>query len=129
MKNLMILVVDDNLVSRLLPGFILRSTHPNVTVHKCESGEESLKVISSHYVTHLLLDISMPGLDGIQVAKFIRKKSKFKDICLIAYTADSLMADSQYYKSLGFDSILLKPLNRTELFNALSLKEQIDRFD
>ena len=121
MKNLMVLVVDDNLVSRLLPSFILKSYDSQIQVHECESGEEALRMLSSHHVTHVLLDISMPGLDGIQVAQSIRERSKLADVQLIAYTADVAMTNDVYLKSLGFDNVLLKPPSRTDLLKVLGL--------
>lgn len=117
----MVLVVDDNLVSRLLPNFILKSYDSQVQVHECESGEEALRMLVSHHVTHVLLDISMPGLDGIQVAHSIRERAKLADVKLIAYTADVGMTHEPYLKSLGFDGVLLKPPSRADLLKALGL--------
>ena len=47
MRNLMVLVVDDNLVSRLLPGFMLKSLHPQVSVIDCENGDDALNLFVS----------------------------------------------------------------------------------
>jgi len=110
MRNLMVLVVDDNLVSRLLPGFMLKSLHPQVSVIDCENGDDALSLIRSHPITHVLLDISMPNLNGIQTAHQIQEIEKSIDIELIAYTADAAMVDESYLKSLGFTNALLNPL-------------------
>ncbi len=117
----MVLVVDDNLVSRILPSFILRAYGSRVQVIECESGEDALRMLVSHHVTHVLLDISMPGLDGIQVAHSIRERAKLADVQLIAYTADVGMTHEPYLKSLGFDGVLLKPPSRDDLLKALGL--------
>lgn len=121
MNKFLVLVVDDNLVSRLLPGFILRQYDFLAQVVECESGEQALALLSSHQVSHVLLDISMPGLDGIQVAQAMRAAIKHKPVSLIAYTADSYVAQDQYFKSLGFDDVLLKPLTSESLLKVLSL--------
>jgi CheY-like chemotaxis protein len=121
MKKIIVLVVDDNLVNRLLPAFILKSMHPQVEVFEVGSGEDALSFIEVHHVTHILLDISMPGLDGIQVAQMIKEKSIFPSVSLIAYTADALMLDGPYAQSLGFDDVVLKPVDRLNLFRALGL--------
>ncbi len=122
MYNISILVVDDNLVSRLLPGFLLKRSHPQVVVFDCESANEALNLVQFQNVTHVLLDISMPGLDGIQLAKMLKENSKFSKIILIAYTADADLLDSAYFRFLGFDGVLLKPISRENLTVVLGLE-------
>lgn len=121
MKKITVLVVDDNSVNRLLPGFILKSMRPQVEVFDVESGEDALSFVEVHHVTHILLDVSMPGLNGIQVAKMIKEKSISPLVSLIAYTADALMLDVSYAQSQGFDDVLLKPVNRLDLLKVLRL--------
>jgi len=121
MNKMMILVVDDNLISRLLPSFILRSLNTAVQVIECESGAEALHILEIHQVTHVLLDISMPNLDGVNVALKIRSIPKYSKIRLIAYTANTQMADVVYLQSLGFDDVLLKPMKKADLFQALNI--------
>jgi CheY-like chemotaxis protein len=123
MKKLMLVVVDDNLVSRILPKFILRSLDLHVQVIECETGAEALRLIEIHPVTHVLLDISMPKMDGMDVAKQIKNNPKTSQIKLIAYTADAMSAHMSQFKSSGFDELLLKPLHRESLFKALALSD------
>ena len=121
MNKLMIIVVDDNLVSRLLPKFILRSLDFHVQVLECETGADALRLIEIHPVTHVLLDISMPKMGGMDVAKQIKANSKLSEIKLIAYTADAMSVHMSQFKSLGFDEVLFKPLHRESLFKVLAL--------
>jgi CheY-like chemotaxis protein len=121
MKKLMVIVVDDNLISRLLPSFILRPFGMYVQVLECDCGVDALRLLEIHQVTHVLLDISMPEMDGVNVAKKIREISKNSHVQLIAYTADALLSDQTYLKSAGFDNVLLKPLKSAELLHALDI--------
>jgi CheY-like chemotaxis protein len=121
MKKLMVIVVDDNLISRLLPSFILRPFGMYVQVLECDCGVDALRLLEIHQVTHVLLDISMPEMDGVNVAKKIREISKNSHVQLIAYTADALLSDQTYLKSAGFDDVLLKPLKSAELLHALDI--------
>ncbi len=121
MKKIMVIVVDDNLVSRLLPGFILRTFSTFVQVLECECGADALRLIGVHHVTHVLLDISMPVMDGVIVAQQIRSLSKYAEVRLIAYTANVQLADVAYLKSLGFDDVLMKPIKSSELLRALEI--------
>lgn len=123
MKKITLVVVDDNLVSRLLPKLILRSLDLQVQVLECETGADALRLIEIHPVTHVLLDISMPKMDGMDVAKKIKVNPKLSQIKLIAYTADAMSAHMSQFKSSGFDELLLKPLHRESLFKALALSE------
>jgi CheY-like chemotaxis protein len=123
MKKIMVIVVDDNLVSRLLPSFILRPFCTFVQVLECECGADALRLIEIHQVTHVLLDISMPVMGGVNVALKIRSISTYAAIRLIAYTANSLAADLAYLQSVGFDDVLLKPMKSAELLRALDILE------
>ena len=121
MKKMTIIVVDDNLVSRLLPSFILRPYGMVVQVLECETGADALRMIEMHHVTHVLLDISMPNMDGVKVATKVRSDLKHSSVRLIAYTADALAADVPYLKSIGFNDVLFKPLRSSELLEALGI--------
>lgn len=121
MKKITMIVVDDNLVSRLLPSFILRPYAMIAQVLECGTGVEALNMMKIHQVTHVLLDISMPKMDGVKVAQIIRSDSKYASVCLIAYTADALVVDSSNLRSIGFDDVLIKPLKRDDLLNALKI--------
>jgi CheY-like chemotaxis protein len=123
MKKMMIIVVDDNLVSRLLPSFILRPLSTTVHVIECESGADALRMLEIHQVTHVLLDICMPNMDGVNVALKIRAIPKYSEIRLIAYTANTQIADVMYLQAVGFDDVLLKPIKRADLFHALNIFE------
>jgi CheY-like chemotaxis protein len=122
MNKLMIIVVDDNLVSRLLPSFILRPFGMYVQVLECDCGVDALRLLEIHQVTHVLLDISMPKMDGVNVAKKIREISKNTNVRLIAYTADAMASDVTYLKSVGFDDVLIKPLKSEALLHVLDIQ-------
>lgn len=123
MNRITVVVIDDNLISRLLPSFILRPYGQIVQVIECECGMDALRMLEIHQVTHVLLDISMPKMDGINTAKAIREISKNKEIRLIAYTADALEKDLTHLRDVGFDDVLLKPTKIVELLSVLGIKQ------
>lgn len=123
MNKLLVLVVDDNLVSRLLPCFILRPFGALVQVLECDSGMDAIRLMKTHHVTHILLDISMPNMDGIKVAEEIRLQSKNSTLQLIAYTADAQVVSAQRLKSMGFNDVLLKPINSADLLKVLGIQD------
>ncbi len=121
MKKLSLLVVDDNLASRMLPQLILHPFIDSVQVIETENGVEALKMLGLHSFSHVLLDISMPGLNGLEVLEFIKKNSLNSSIRLIAYTAAVVFLNTDYLNSFGFHDVLLKPLNKKELFDVLGV--------
>jgi two-component system, cell cycle response regulator DivK len=116
-----VLVIDDNRVSRLLPGFMLHPFSEQIKVFECERGSDALRVLETEPVTHVLLDISMPDFDGIQVAKAMSALSPLVSLRLIAYTADVRAVEDQDLKSAGFDAVLLKPIKTDDLLRVLDL--------
>lgn len=123
MKKISLLVVDDNLASRMLPQLILRHLIDSVQVIETENGVEALNMLELHSISHVLLDISMPDINGLEVLEFIKKNPINSSIRLIAYTADILFLNSGYLNSLGFHDVLLKPLNRKDLLAVLGVEQ------
>lgn len=119
MENRVVLVVDDNKVSRMLPAFMLRSFP--LKVLECETGEEALALLAQHDVSHVLLDISLPESSGLEVAKTVRDMPEYKHVKLVAYTADARTSQTAMMRSTFFDAVLIKPVRRLDLLGALSL--------
>ena len=119
--NKVLLVVDDNRVSCLLPGFILLPFIEKIQVLESAQGSDALLILETHPVSHVLLDISMPDLNGLQVAKAIGEKFKTRGMRVIAYTADARAKEDLELKTAGFDDVLLKPLKTEDLLRILNL--------
>jgi CheY-like chemotaxis protein len=119
MTQPVVIVMDDNLASRMLPAIILRSFP--LQVLECETAEAIWPLLEQHAVSHVLLDISMPGAGGVEVAQKIRAEPKFAQLKLVAYTADARMTQAAWLATAGFDSVLVKPIKRFDLLDALDL--------
>jgi two-component system, cell cycle response regulator DivK len=113
-----ILVVDDNGINRLLPGLILRPF--GFSIYECENGFSAIQLIKKIPFSAALLDISMPGMSGINVLKSIRADALAKKMMVIAYTSVATENDQQALINLGFDAILLKPITSDKLLKILS---------
>lgn len=123
MTQRVVIVVDDNAASRMLPALVLRAF--NVTVLECESANDVWTLLTRQPVSHVLLDISMPGVSGAEVAQRIRADGRFADVNLVAYTADARLADSQAWRTMAFDQVLIKPIQRDDLLRALNLSDAL----
>jgi len=75
-----------------------------------EDGEAALAILDKMAFDLVLLDISLPKMDGKAVLKEIRRRDRTKDLPTIALTAHAMRGDKENYLSLGFDDYLSKPI-------------------
>lgn len=111
-----ILVVEDNSVNRMLLDYTLKREGFNVET--AVNGDEALKLLGEKKVDLILMDIQMPGKDGVEVTREIRKTSH-KDVPVIALTANAMKGDREKYIDLGLDDYLSKPIKKRDLVNAV----------
>lgn len=117
LENRHILLVDDDSVNRLLGKTILEKL--NCSYELADSGHEAIKLLTHKKFDAVLLDIHMPEISGIEVARHVRKELKNKDVKLVAVTADVFNEDVMNYYSAGIDDYLIKPYRELELYNKL----------
>ena len=104
-----ILIVDDNATNLLALDAILQAPDRNLV--KASSGDEALRYLLEGDVAVILLDVYMPGIDGLETAALIRGREKSRDIPIIFLTADSTgnRHIARGY-SLGAVDYILKPV-------------------
>lgn len=107
------LVVDDHPTNRLLASALLKKMGWNV--REAESGESALVLAVQHAFQLILLDISMPGLTGEETCTRLRQTQGERRVVIIAYTAHAFPEDRTRFLDIGFDDILVKPINRQRL--------------
>jgi signal transduction histidine kinase/DNA-binding response OmpR family regulator len=108
-EQINILMVDDNPTNLLGLETILQGPDRNLV--KASSGDEALRYLLNTDVAVILLDVYMPGIDGLETAALIRGREKSRDIPIIFITADS-MGKRHIEKgySLGAVDYILKPV-------------------
>jgi len=113
-KNGVILVVDDEKeVTMSLKGFFTAIGHDMLTAL---NGEEALKIIDSISLDLILLDVKMPGVDGIAVLKHVRKtKPRTKVIIITAYDKEV----KEEVEKLGIDGFFSKPIDLSKLLDRI----------
>lgn len=114
-----VLIVDDQKINRTLPSVLLKQA--GCEVFEADSGEAALAVLSTCPVDAVLLDISMPGVSGMEVCAKLRQEPAWAHLHIVAYTAHALPSERSEILAAGFDELLIKPINRQSLFNALKL--------
>lgn len=112
--HLTILIVDDNSPNRELLKAMLESDTLRIAL--AESGHEALEFARHHTADMVLMDIRMPGMDGIQTTQALRRINNSWARCpIIAVTAHVLSTERQQWLTEGLDDVLVKPIDDTQL--------------
>ena len=107
MNRKKIVLIEDNADNRLLTQAILE---PEFQVECFEDGMTALDKIEISAPDLILLDISLPGMDGIEVLKNIRNIQSLKNTPVIALTAHALPGDKENFLRQGFNDYITKPI-------------------
>lgn len=107
-----IAVVEDNADNRLLLQSLLADTY---LIAEYENGPDALTGLRSDRPDLVILDISLPGMDGEDVLAHIRADTSLRDLPVIALTAHAMSGDRQRLLDAGFDDYLSKPITDEEV--------------
>lgn len=125
LKKKTILVVDDEL--EFLKMVRMRLEANNYIVVTAVNGKEALEKISKYKVDAVLLDIMMPGMDGLEVLKTIRKKDKKLPVFIItAFSSDERFELANKLKASGF--IVKTNDMKKEIENITGMIEMADKY-
>lgn len=102
-----IAVVEDNPDNRLLVQAILEDRYE---LSEYETGSEAVAGLGADLPDLILLDISLPEMDGTEVLAWIRQQGALKDTPVIALTAHAMAGDREKYLRAGFNDYLTKPI-------------------
>ena len=114
-----ILIVEDNEDNRELAVKVLRNKgFETVTAI---DGEEAIEKAVSEKPDLILLDISLPKLDGYEVAKRLKNMEEFKETPIVAFTAHAMKGDREKVIAAGFEGYISKPINIREFPDQVKL--------
>jgi two-component system sensor histidine kinase RpfC len=117
-RRLAILVADDNLINRRVAQRILENAGHEVTL--VVNGEEAIEALDAFQFDLALLDVNMPNIDGIEVAKLHKLHSLGRlEIPLVAFTADATAETRRRCHEAGFAGSLIKPTTPSALLEAV----------
>ena len=112
-----ILVVEDNPDNMKLVTWILEDEHYEVTgVH---SGEECLQQVQKQRFDAILMDISLPGIDGKETTRRLRALAPFRTLPIIALTAHAIKGEDDDIRASGVTDLITKPLDEEVLLARL----------
>ncbi|MBY0464109.1 MAG: response regulator [Burkholderiales bacterium] len=111
------LVVDDNAVNRKLAVALLKRR--GWYTEEAENGAVAMQRLESGNFDSVLLDISMPVLDGEETCRRIRANPATAALRVVAYTAHAMESDRTRIMSAGFDDIVIKPITAQDLLRVM----------
>lgn len=118
MSRKTIAVVEDNADNRLLVQALLEDLYD---ITEYTTGIEALTGLRRFVPDLVLLDISLPEMDGIEVARAIRSDERLKHLPIVALTAHAMSGDRERFLQSGFDSYVAKPIiDETELTDTIA---------
>lgn len=121
MKEKILIIEDEKKIANLIEIYLVNEGYE---VYKAYYGEEGLKILSEQPIHLVILDIMMPGIDGLEVCRIIRKD---KNIPILMLSAKSEDMDKILGLSTGADDYLTKPVNLLELLVRVKSQLRVDR--
>ncbi|HSD59041.1 MAG TPA: response regulator [Methanotrichaceae archaeon] len=118
-KALRILLVEDNPINQKVALLMLKKLGYCADV--ATNGLEALKALEYHHYDVILMDIQMPGMDGIEATKRIREYWLNRSIIIIAITAHALEFTREDCLKAGMDGYMTKPITTEDLKAALDM--------
>ncbi len=111
-----LLVVEDNPDNMLTVKALLAD---NFTVIEAVDGNEGIEMAGKHIPHLILMDIALPGMNGIEAFKTIRKDPRLQHVPIIALTASAMVSDRETILAHGFDDYIAKPIDEKLFFRSI----------
>jgi CheY-like chemotaxis protein len=116
--KLSILLAEDDPFSQQFAYHILTQTGHSVDIAK--NGLEAIQCVKSMNYDVVLMDIQMPGKDGLEVTRYIREEmTTGKQPYIIAVTARAMQGERERFLQAGMDNYLSKPFSKTDLLEII----------
>lgn len=109
-----ILLVEDNEINQELALELLSSQH--MKVQTVPDGQEALKILDEQEFDIVLMDCQMPVMDGYEATRRIRQQEQFKNLPILAMTANAMIGDKEKVLNVGMNDHIAKPINPDKMF-------------
>jgi two-component system, cell cycle response regulator DivK len=113
MEQLTILIVDDNPVNMKLVRVLL--TGDGYYVRTAADAHEALRVLKECHPKLILMDIQLPGIDGLELTRRLKADPSTRDILIIGLTAYAMKGDEDRILAAGCDGYIAKPIDTRNL--------------
>jgi two-component system cell cycle response regulator DivK len=113
-----VLVVEDTLANMTLAVFLLQSA--GHTVLRATDAELGLTLARDELPSLILMDIQLPGMDGLEATALLKKDDATRAIPVIALTALAMRGDEERIRAAGCDGYIAKPLRYKEFLDVVT---------
>lgn len=104
-----ILIVDDNQINLKLAKILL--SVEGYEIRTASNAQEAQEVLKTFAPRLILMDIQMPGMDGLELTRLLKADPKYKDIIIVAITAYAMKGDKEKALAAGCDGYIAKPID------------------
>ncbi len=104
-----ILIVEDNPINLKLAQVLLSKEGFSIKV--ATNAEEALMILKDYHPALILMDIQLPGMDGLELTQQLKRDPKTQDILIIALTAYAMKGDEEKVLNAGCDDYIAKPID------------------
>jgi two-component system cell cycle response regulator DivK len=118
-----VLIVEDNEKNMKLVRDVLQAT--GYSTLEATTGEDAVELALSQAPALVLMDVQLPGIDGVEALERLRQNERTASIPVLALTAQAMSGDRERFLEAGFDGYLAKPVDVGELIEAV--REHCDR--
>lgn len=108
-----ILIVEDNPVNRKLLSFLL--TTRGYDVRAAARADEALEMLETFAPRLILMDLQLPGMDGLELTRRLKADPRTQHIVIIAVTAYAMKGDEERVRAAGCDGYVTKPIDTRAL--------------
>lgn len=112
-----VLIVEDNLDNLITVKALLSN---DFILFEAFDGTSAIEKTNEYLPDFILMDIALPGIDGIEAFKAIRGDENLKNIPIIALTASAMTSDRETLLSYGFDAYIAKPIDESSFFKTIN---------
>lgn len=114
-----ILVIEDNTLNMKLVVTLLKFSKYQVI--EARDAEDGLKSAQIHRPDLILMDIHLPGMDGLQATRVIKENAELKDVPVVALTSYVMEGDKEKIIDAGCDGYIPKPIDTRNFLKTISV--------
>lgn len=118
LAGLRILLAEDNETNREIVSELLRDT--GATVLQAHNGQQALDLLEDNEVDVVLMDVHMPVMDGVAATRALRRDARYRDLPIIAMTANVMAGDRQRFLEAGMNEHIGKPIDIAKFYAMLA---------
>jgi two-component system cell cycle response regulator DivK len=107
--NESILIVDDNLDNLELTQILLEGE--GFEVRLAEDAQTALKTLQTYRPKLILMDIQLPGMDGLELTRRLRQEPALREVIILALSAYAMKGDEDNARLAGCDGYITKPID------------------